>query len=116
MYRIFKSLSDLLSGKASLFVAGTALVTFFFPELFAWVKGDVQTIILGVIMLTMGLTLTPRDFRLLMQRPADILVGTVAQFSIMPLVAYAISSLFTMIPAIAPYAIPLTIGIVLVGC
>ena len=53
----------------------TAVVTFFFPQLFAWVKGDTQTIILGIIMLTMGLTLTPGDFKLLAQRPLDILIG-----------------------------------------
>lgn len=116
MYKALKSLSDLLSGKASLFVVLTAVVTFFFPHLFVWVKGDTQTVILGIIMLTMGLTLTPQDFRLLARRPWDILIGTVAQFSIMPLVAWGLASAFSLIPAIQPYAVALTIGIVLVGC
>ncbi|MBQ0057781.1 MAG: bile acid:sodium symporter family protein [Bacteroidales bacterium] len=116
IYTALKAVSDTLSGKASLFVILTALVTFFFPELFAWVRGNVQTIILGIIMLTMGLTLTPADFRLLARRPWDILVGTVAQFTIMPVVAFSISYLFSLIPALAPYSTALTIGIVLVGC
>lgn len=116
LYNIAKSTSDLLSGKASLFVILTAVITFLFPSLFAWVKGDVQTIILGIIMLTMGLTLTPDDFRLLARRPWDILVGTLAQFSIMPLVAFSLAWLFSQIPAVAPYSAALTIGIVLVGC
>ena len=40
---MLKRLSDILSGKASLFIILTALVTFFFPQVFAWVKGNTQT-------------------------------------------------------------------------
>lgn len=116
MYQILKTISDILSGKASIFVILTALVTFFVPELFVWVKCNTQTTILGIIMLTMGLTLTPNDFKLLAKRPLDILIGTAAQFTIMPIVAFTISWLFSQIPAVAPFAVPLTIGIVLVGC
>ncbi len=116
MYVILKSLSDILSGKASVFIIITAVVTFLFPELFAWVEGNMQTAILGVIMLTMGLTLTPEDFRLLAKRPWDILIGTCAQFTIMPLVAFSLAWLFSLIPAAEPYSTAMTIGIVLVGC
>lgn len=116
MYAMLKYVSDLLSGKASMFVILTAVVTFFEPWLFVWVRGDVQTVILGIIMLTMGLTLSPEDFRQLARRPLDILIGTAAQFSIMPLVAFSLSWLFSLIPAVAPYSAALTIGIVLVGC
>lgn len=116
MYKVLKSLSDLLSSKASIFIILTALMTFFQPQLFVWVKGSVQTVILGIIMLTMGLTLTPSDFRLLARRPMDIFVGTLAQFSIMPVVAFTLSWLFAQIPVLAPYGNDLVIGIVLVGC
>ena len=116
MYKIFKTISDTLSGKASIFIILTAVITFFFPQLFAWVKGDTQTIILGIIMLTMGLTLTPDDFRLLAKRPLDILIGAVAQFTIMPLVAFSLSWLFSQVPAFAPYSTAMAIGIILVGC
>lgn len=113
---MIKKLSDILSSKASLFVILTAVVTFLFPQLFVWVKGNTQTIILGVIMLTMGLTLTPEDFKLLAKRPFDILIGAVAQFTIMPLVAYALSWLFSQVPAFAPYSTAMAVGIILVGC
>ena len=113
---MLKRISDILSSKASLFIILTALVTFFFPQLFAWVKGDTQTIILGIIMLTMGLTLTPKDFKLLAQRPFDILIGAVAQFTIMPFVAFGLSWLFCQVPAFAPYSTAMAIGIILVGC
>ena len=113
---MLKKLSDILSAKASLFIILTAVVTFFFPGLFAWVKGNMQTVILGIIMLTMGLTLTPHDFKLLAQRPFDILIGAVAQFTIMPLVAFSLSWLFSQVPAFAPYSTAMAIGIILVGC
>lgn len=111
-----KRLSEILSQKASLFIILVAIVTFMAPSLFLWVKGVTQTIILGIIMLTMGLTLTPDDFRNLAKRPMDILIGSVAQFSIMPLVAYTLTWLFSLVPAFAPYSTAMAIGIILVGC
>lgn len=116
MYNVLKFISDTLSGKASIFIILTAIVTFFFPELFVWVKGNTQTVILGIIMLTMGLTLTPEDFKLLAKRPVDILIGSLAQFTIMPLVAFTLTWLFGLIPAFAPYSTAMAIGIILVGC
>ena len=114
--RMLRRISAFLSDKASIFIILTAVVTFFFPGLFSWVKGDTQTIILGIIMLTMGLTLTPQDFKLLAQRPLDILIGAAAQFTIMPLVAFSLSWLFSQVPAFAPYSTAMAIGLILVGC
>lgn len=101
-------LSRLLSQKASIIVIATAIITFFIPELFEWVKGDIQTAILGLIMLSMGLTLSTEDFKILARRPADIGVGAVAQFFIMPCIAYVLVKVFRLEPALA-------IGILLVG-
>jgi len=116
MYSLLNKISNLLSSKASIFIILVALVTYIFPELFAWVKGNTQTVILGIIMLTMGLTLTPQDFKLLAKRPLDILIGTAAQFTVMPLVAFTLTWLFSLVPAFAPYSTAMAIGIILVGC
>lgn len=116
MYHILKSISDLLSGKASIFIILTAIVTFLYPQLFVWVKGNTQTVILGIIMLTMGLTLTPEDFKLLVKRPGDIFIGALAQFTIMPLVAFSLTWLFSQVPAFEQYSTAMAIGIILVGC
>ena len=106
---IFQKLSRLLAGNASLFIIAVAVLTFFIPDLFSWVRGTTQTVILGIIMLTMGLTLTTEDFRILARRPFDILIGACAQFLIMPCVAYLLVHVFRMEPALA-------LGILLVGC
>ena len=109
MLQFFQKLSRWLAGNASLFIIVVAMVTFFVPDLFCWVRGNTQTIILGVIMLTMGLTLTTNDFRILARRPADILIGACAQFFIMPCVAWLLVHVFRLEPALA-------LGILLVGC
>lgn len=102
-------LSRWLANHASASIIAIALVTFFIPELFKWVHGNTQTVILGLIMLTMGLTLTTQDFKIVAQRPMDIFVGAVAQFLIMPGVAYLLVNVWHLEPALA-------LGILLVGC
>ncbi len=102
-------LSQWLAKNASAFIIAIAVVTFFVPNLFDWVRGTTQTVILGIIMLTMGLTLTTDDFRVLARRPLDILIGACAQFLIMPCVAWLLVRVFHLEPALA-------LGILLVGC
>ena len=48
------------------------------------------TPLLGVIMLGMGLTLTPDDLRRIVERPRDVAVGALAQWLVMPTLAYAL--------------------------
>lgn len=69
MLKLFQGLSRWLANYTSIFVIGVAVFTFFFPHTFDWVRGTTQTVILGIIMLTMGLTLTTNDFKILAQRP-----------------------------------------------
>ncbi len=107
--QVLQHVSRWLAANASLTVIAVAVLTFFMPHLFDWVRGTTQTIILGIIMLTMGLTLTTQDFRILARRPLDIFVGACAQFFIMPCVAYLLVNVFRLEPALA-------LGILLVGC
>lgn len=87
-----------------------AVVAGLSPDMFAWVQqGQRPNVILGIIMLTMGCTLSTDDFKMLLRRPADILLGTLAQFTVMPLVAYGLSHIFGLNPF-------LSAGIILVGC
>ncbi len=102
-------LSRSLAAHASWIVIAAAVVAFCWPELFGWVIGNTQTTILGFIMLSMGLTLKPEDFRVLAQRPWDICIGTAAQFGLMPMIAFTLWHIFDLDPAIA-------VGIMLVGC
>ena len=109
MLKFFQGLSRWLANYTSVFVIGVAVFTFFFPHTFDWVRGTTQTVILGIIMLTMGLTLTTNDFKILAQRPLDVFIGACAQFIIMPGVAYTLVHVWHLDPALA-------LGILLVGC
>jgi len=107
--KILQAASRILASYTSLVITGVAAVTFLYPPLFCWVKGDLQTLILGIIMLTMGMTLSTEDFKILAKRPLDIFIGAAAQYTIMPLLAWAMVKLLKLEPGIA-------IGLLLVGC
>lgn len=109
MLKVLLGVSRWLANYTSIFIIAVAVATFFAPHVFDWVRGTNQTVILGVIMLTMGLTLTTQDFKILARRPWDIFIGAAAQFIIMPGLAYTLVHVFHLSP-------PIAIGILLVGC
>lgn len=107
---ILLSASRWLARYTSLFIILVAIVSFIFPQTFAWVQqGQRASVILGLIMLTMGCTLSTEDFRILLSRPIDILIGSIAQYTIMPLVAWTLARIFHLDTF-------MTAGIILVGC
>ena len=109
MLKTIQKISEFLSSKTSIFIIIIAIFTYFFPNIFMWVKGDTQTVILGIIMLTMGMTLSLEDFKILLKRPLDIGIGTFAQYFFMPIIAIILVHLLHLPKEIA-------IGLILVGC
>lgn len=107
--RFLQSISALLTKWTPLFITLVAVFTFFLPSAFDWVRGDSQTAILGLIMLSMGMTLKTEDFRILASRPLDMAIGAIAQFTIMPLVAWLLVTVMGLPRAIG-------VGLILVGC
>ncbi|MGN0234511.1 MAG: bile acid:sodium symporter family protein [Bacteroidaceae bacterium] len=107
---ILKRLSSLLATYTSPFIILVAIIAMFFPDIFGWVqRGNVASVILGLIMLTMGCTLSTGDFRILISRPWDIFIGSIAQYTVMPLLAWTLSRLFHLNPFMSA-------GLILVGC
>lgn len=80
---------------------------FFQPSAFTWAVSN-TVMLLGVVMFGMGMTLHASDFRLVLQRPREVLVGCTAHYTIMPLVAYALVMVFGLTPELA-------VGMVLLG-
>ena len=74
---------------------------------------DLETRLLGVmmmvIMLGMGASLTFKDFRIAFRKPQGILVGLLCQYVIMPFLGYLLAVLLGLPPALA-------IGLILMGC
>ena len=123
MYKLLYHFSQWLSTYTSWFIIAIAVVTYFVPNLFTWVHGTTQSCILGFIMLTMGLTLTMQDMRILAARPLDILIGTCAQYSLMPLIAWSLTiGASTLCETVFHFSLfgnafqPIVVGLILVGC
>lgn len=93
-------------GVMVLLVAALAL---FWSASFLWIDTWAINPMLGVIMFGMGLTLSPQDFRIVFSRPKDIIIGCLAQFTIMPLLALGLSWAFALPKELA-------LGVILVGC
>lgn len=64
--------------------------------------------LLGVVMFTMGLTMKAPDLKLIVKMPHAVLIGFIAQFTIMPLVGLGVALLFHFEPM-------LVAGMVLLG-
>ncbi|GAB3063841.1 bile acid:sodium symporter family protein [Sediminivirga luteola] len=65
--------------------------------------------LLGIIMFTMGLTLQPVDFALVVKRPLPVILVVIAQYVIMPLAAVLVCWILQLPGEIAA-------GVILLGC
>lgn len=101
--------------KASTFAGNTfaywvilfAALALLFPEGFTWI-GSYISLLLGIIMFGMGMTLSASDFKEVFSAPKKVLIGVIAQFTIMPLLAFGLAKLLGLPPEIA-------VGVILVG-
>ena len=85
-----------------------AIIGFIFPTQLA-TMGQFVPWLLGIVMLGMGMTIKPSDFKLVFKEPRSVIIGVILQFTIMPTLAYTIAKIFNL-PA------ELAIGVILVGC
>ena len=106
---MLKKICHYISEYMGVLVLAAALLALTLPSVFSGIKPIVINPLLGIIMFGMGMALKPADFRIVLSRPRDVLIGCLAQFTIMPLLALALSWLFALDEALA-------VGVILVGC
>ena len=104
-----KKLCHYISEYMGVLVLAAALLALAFPSVFQQVRPTVINYLLGVVMFGMGLTLNLQDFKIVFSRPKDVVIGCLAQFTIMPLLAWTLARAFQLDEALA-------LGVVLVGC
>jgi len=109
MLRSIYKLSSFVAANITLIVLLVTGVALLLPESFMWIGTASITPMLGVVMFGMGLTLKPADFKPVLMRPKDIIIGEFAQFIVMPLVAWILCKILQL-PA------ELALGVILVGC
>lgn len=98
-----------IASHITLVVVAVSALALLFPPSFLWVDTSAITPLLGVVMFGMGLTLKPTDFKPVLMHPKDILVGELAQFIVMPSVAWGLCKLLDL-------PTDLALGVILVGC
>ena len=103
-----KAFADWLTKWFTVIVIVWAVFNYFVPAASLWGKAYTGYM-LGIVLFGMGLTLTLDDFKRILTQPLMVIVGTVAHFIIMPLVAVALCAIFHL-------SGPLAVGVILVGC
>ena len=104
-----KKICDFIARWMGLMVVVVAAIALLVPATFTWIDTWSINPMLGVIMFGMGLTLSPQDFKIVLSRPKDILIGCLAQFTVMPLLAWGLTWAFALPKELA-------LGVILVGC
>ena len=85
-----------------------SVIAFFWRDGFAWTT-SYTSVFLGVAMFGMGLTIKMDDFKRVFSRPKEILIGFVAQYTIMPVIAWILCQVMQL-------PTDLALGVILVGC
>lgn len=106
--KALENVSQFVGKTFAIWVLLFAVLAFLSPSTFTWIAPHI-TLLLGIIMFGMGLTLSGSDFKEVFRRPKDVAIGVVGQFLIMPLLAFLLAKGLHLAPEIA-------VGVILVGC
>ncbi|HCF3888850.1 TPA: bile acid:sodium symporter family protein [Pseudomonas aeruginosa] len=106
--RALTALSRFVSASFPFWVLLFAILAFFRPAWFLPLTAAIAPL-LGLVMFGMGLTLKGEDFREVTRHPIRVLIGVLAQFVIMPGLAWLLCRLLQLPAEIA-------VGVILVGC
>jgi len=101
-------ISSLLTKYIGIIIIFFSILAFFWQDGFAWTT-NYTSVFLGVAMFGMGLTIQMGDFQIVFSRPKEVVIGCLAQYTIMPLVAWLLAVVFQLPKDLA-------IGVILVGC
>ncbi len=105
---VLKKITQFVSKYMALIVIAVAALALFAPNTVSFIKTSYVNTLLGIVMFGMGLTLKPQDFKVVFSRPKDVIIGCVAQFTVMPLLAFVLTKVFGL-------SAELAIGVILVG-
>ena len=106
--KVLEKISDFFGKYMAIIVLVVAALALFAPGTCLWIQTSWVNYLLMIVMFGMGLTLKLEDFKLVFTRPKDIIIGCLAQFTVMPLLAFLLGKAFGLDAA-------LMAGVVLVG-
>ena len=103
-----KKISDFTGKYMAAIVLAVAALALFAPRTCLWIQTSWINYLLMIVMFGMGLTLRLEDFVIVFRRPKDIITGCIAQFTVMPLLAFVLGKGFHLEAG-------LLAGVILVG-
>ena len=103
-----KKISEMLGKYMAWVVLIVAALALLLPKTCLWIQTGWVTYLLMIVMFGMGMTMKLSDFSIVFKRPRDVVIGCLAQFIIMPLLAFSLGKLFGLDNE-------LLVGVVIVG-
>ena len=103
-----KKISEILGKYMAWIVLFIAVLALLLPKTCIWIQTEWVTYLLMIVMFGMGTTMKLSDFAIVFKRPRDVVIGCLAQFIVMPLLAFSLGKLFGLDNE-------LLVGVVIVG-
>ena len=103
-----RKVSDFVGKYMAVIVLAVSVLALLKPAACLWIQLGWINYLLMIVMFGMGLTMKAEDFAVVFTRPRDVIIGCVAQYLIMPALAYGLGTLFGLRE-------DLLVGVVLVG-
>ena len=103
-----KKISEVIGKYMAWIVLVIAALALFVPGTCLWIQTGWINYLLMIVMFGMGLTMKLSDFAVVFTRPRDVIVGCLAQFIVMPLLAFGLGKVFGL-------SNELLVGVILVG-
>ena len=103
-----KRISEVIGKYMAWIVLIIAALALFAPGTCLWIRTGWINYLLMIVMFGMGLTMKLSDFAVVFARPRDVIIGCLAQFIVMPLLAFGLGKAFGL-------SNELLVGVVLVG-
>lgn len=111
MYKMMKKIgkiSSFLTKYIGVIIIIFSVLAFFWRDGFAWTT-NYTSMFLGIAMFGMGLTIKMGDFQVVFSRPKEILIGCLAQYTVMPFLAWILAVVLKLPEDLA-------LGVIMVGC
>lgn len=80
--KALERISTVAGNTFAIWVILFGVLAFIFPSGFSWIAPHIS-LLLGIIMFGMGLTLSLEDFKGIVKAPKSVIVGVVAQYTIL---------------------------------
>ena len=101
------NLSQKITQNIGLIIIVFSIIAYFLPQYFSWMT-SYTTIFLAIAMFGMGTSIDEYSFKEILKHPREVIIGSLAQFTVMPLLAWFLAIVFHVNKDIA-------LGIILVG-